>query len=357
MEIDIDGRKVGQNRDVYFVAEISANHNHSLDRAIELVKAAADAGADAVKFQTYTPDTITIKSHRPEFLVDGTIWEGADLYSLYKEAYTPWDWHAPLFDEAARAGLQAFSSPFDGSAVDFLQDLGVPCWKIASSELIDIPLLRKVAATGKPVILSTGMATKPEIEEAVSILRSAGCRSICLLKCTAAYPASPEEANLAMIPRMRKDFELPIGLSDHTLGASVPVAAAALGACLVEKHFTLSRDDGGPDAAFSMEPEEFAGMVRSVSDAVAALGRASYGPTEKERVSLKFRRSLYIVEDMKAGDLLSEENLRSIRPAAGMHPRHYDELIGRPVAVDIPAGTPLAADMLVNKLDDGSLPG
>lgn len=346
MHFDIAGRKIGTGCPVYFVAEISANHRQDFNYAMRLVQAAAEAGADAVKFQTYRPDTITIKSDRPEFQVDGTIWEGTSLYDLYETAHMPWDWHEPLFKEANRLGMQAFSAPFDPTAVEFLETLDMPVWKIASSELVDIPLLRLVAKTGKPVILSTGMGTYDEIREAVDALQLAGCRDICLLKCTAAYPATIEEANLALIPKMQEDFQLPVGLSDHTLGDNVASSATALGACLIEKHFTLSRKDGGPDAAFSMEPGEFARMLGAARTAQACLGRAYYGPTDRERVSLKFRRSLYIVEDLQAGDRLSAENLRSIRPAAGLHPRHWDAVLGQKVTRSVKAGTPLQAEML-----------
>lgn len=345
-QLQIQNTVIGAGNPVYFIAELSANHNQDIKRALALVEAAAKAGANAIKLQTYTPDTITIKSDRPEFQVTGTIWEGADLYSLYQQAYTPWEWHKEIFDLAKELGLHAFSAPFDPTAVSFLEELNVPAYKIASSELVDIPLLKLVAETGKPVILSTGMANGDEIEEAVHTLSTYGCKELALLKCTAAYPADAKEANLLTIPKMQQDFNCPVGLSDHTLGPAVPITAAALGAVIIEKHFTLSRADGGPDASFSLEPDEFAQMVSQVNLAQESLGQAQYAPSEKEKVSLKFRRSLYVVQDVKAGDKVSPENIRSIRPANGLHTRHYEELIGKDFDQDIPAGTPLSFDMI-----------
>ncbi|WP_420549093.1 pseudaminic acid synthase [Curvivirga sp.] len=350
--IKINNKKVGTNEPVYFIAELSANHNHDFERVIKLVHAAAEAGADAIKLQTYTPDTITIKSDRPEFQVDGTIWEGTDLYSLYQQAYTPWEWHEPIFKEASRLGLDAFSAPFDPTAVDFLENLDVPIYKIASSELVDLPLLKIVAHTNKPVILSTGMATEKEIEEAVTTLRKHGCKELILLKCTASYPALAEEANLLAIPMMQQKFECPIGLSDHTLGSTVPIASTVLGACVIEKHFTLSRKDGGPDAAFSLEPYEFKEMVEQVKNAQSSLGQAKLEPTKKEQVGLKFRRSLYVVKDAKAGDIITPEHIRSIRPAQGLHTRYYESVIGQRFIKDIVSGTPL--DLTMFKKDTNS---
>ncbi len=347
--IKINQTLIGNNSLVYFIAELSANHNHDFNRALELVRAAAKSGANAIKLQTYTPDTITIKSDRPEFNVDGTIWEGTDLHSLYQQAYTPWEWHKAIFEEAKRLGMDAFSAPFDHSAVDFLEELNVPAYKIASSELVDIPLLARVAKTGKPIILSTGMAVKEEIEEAIQTLKSNGCDNFALLKCTAAYPADPEEANLSTIPLMQDDFQCPIGLSDHTLGPAVPITATILGACIIEKHFTLSREDGGPDASFSLEPAEFKQMVDDIHHAKASLGRAIYQPTEKEKVGLKFRRSLYIVKDANAGDIITKDHIRSIRPANGIHTRHYEEVLGRCFSKDVHAGTPLGFDVIATE--------
>lgn len=345
----IDKTPISIDHPTYFIAELSANHNQDYERAIELVRAASKSGANAIKLQTYTPDTITIKSDRPEFQVDGTIWEGTDLHSLYQTAYTPWEWHEGIFQEAKKLGMHAFSAPFDSTAVELLEDLNVPAYKIASSELVDIPLLELVAQTKKPVILSTGMATKDEISEAIETLHFNGNHQIALLKCTAAYPATPEEANLLTIPQMNKDFNCPIGLSDHTLGSAVPITASVLGACIIEKHFTLSRDDGGPDASFSLEPEEFKQMVQDVNNAKYSLGKAQYQPTKKEQVGLKFRRSLYVVKTVKKGDIVKEEHIRSIRPANGMHTRHLKEMIGQTFATDIDAGTPLHIDHILKQ--------
>ena len=347
----IDQLQISNNHSVYFIAELSANHNQSYDRAIELVRAAAKTGANAIKLQTYTPDTITIKSSRPEFQVDGTIWEGTDLYSLYQTAYTPWEWHEGIFNEARKLGMHAFSAPFDSTAVDFLENLNVPAYKIASSELVDIPLLRLVARTSKPMILSTGMATKEEIDEAVDTVYSNGCQQLALLKCTAAYPADPKEANLLTIPQMQIDFNCPIGLSDHTLGTAVPIAAATLGACIIEKHFTLSRDDGGLDASFSLEPEEFGQMIHDVNNAKESLGKVQYQPTVREQIGLKFRRSLYVVKAANQGDIIGEEHIRSIRPSNGMHTRYLNEVLGKRFARDVDAGTPLHID-LISKQDN-----
>lgn len=347
---DIQGRRVGPDSPAYIVAELSANHGGRLEQALELVRAAADAGADAVKLQTYTPDTLTLDAPQEYFRIRGTRWDGASLYALYSEAMTPWEWHQPIQTEAARIGLGFFSTPFDDSAVDFLETMDVPAYKVASFELVDIPLLRKVAATGKPVILSTGMATLEEIDEAVRALRAAGCRELALLKCTSAYPAPPEEANLACIPELAARFGVPVGLSDHTLGLAVPVAAVSVGACIVEKHMTLRRADGGPDAAFSMEPEEFAAMVRTVREAQAALGSASFGPSSREQASLAFRRSLFAVEDIAAGEPLTRRNIRSIRPGHGLHTRHLDDVLGKRASRDIPRGTPLSWDIIAPNL-------
>ncbi|MTI09754.1 pseudaminic acid synthase [Curvivirga aplysinae] len=343
--VKINNKKLGASEPVYFIAELSANHNHDFERVIKLVHAAAEAGADAIKLQTYTPDTITIKSDRPEFQVDGTIWEGTDLYSLYQQAYTPWEWHKPIIEEATRLGLDAFSAPFDPTAVDFLEKLDVPIYKIASSELVDIPLLKLVASTNKPVILSTGMAIEEEVEEAVTTLRNHGCKELILLKCTASYPALPEEANLNAIPMMSNKFKCPVGLSDHTLGSAVPITSVALGACVIEKHFTLSRKDGGPDAAFSLEPHEFKEMVEQVKIAQSSLGQAKLEPTKKEQIGLKFRRSLYVIKDARAGDLITSEHIRSIRPAQGLHTRYHDIVIGQKFIKDVVSGTPLDLTM------------
>jgi N-acetylneuraminate synthase len=345
--IEINSRKIGTDHPVYIVAEISANHNQKFDQAVELIKAAKEAGADAIKFQTYTPDTMTIKSDRPEFRIGGgTLWDGKTLYDLYAEAYTPWEWQPKLKEVAANLGLDFFSTAFDPTAVDFLEEIGVLVHKIASFEIVDIPLIEKMARTGKPLIISTGMATLGEIEEAVRAARNAGATQIALLKCTSAYPSPPEEMNLRTIPHLAESFGVPVGLSDHTLGIAVPVAAVALGACIVEKHFTLSRDIPGPDSAFSLEPHEFKAMVEAIRTAEKALGKVHYGVSEREAESRVFRRSLFVVKDMKAGEVFTEENVRSIRPGHGLHPRYLKEVLGRRATQDISAGTPLTWSMV-----------
>ncbi|HVL68436.1 MAG TPA: pseudaminic acid synthase [Vicinamibacterales bacterium] len=344
--IRIAERLVGPGESPYVIAEVSANHQQSIDRAIAIVRAAAEAGADAVKLQTYTPDTMTIDSGNGHFRIEGTIWEGRRLYELYQEAYTPWEWHAPLAEEASRLGLHFFSTPFDATAVEFLQRMNVPAFKIASFELVDTPLLQAVARTGKPVILSTGMSTLGEIDEAVQTLRRAGATQLALLKCTSAYPATPDEMNLATIPHMQDAFAVPVGLSDHTLELVVPVTAVTLGACIVEKHITLSRADGGPDGSFSLEPREFAEMVHAVRAARQAVGTVHYGVSPREMESRAFRRSLFVVQDVKAGEVFSAQNVRSIRPASGLHPRHLSDILGRPANSDIPRGTPLEWSMV-----------
>lgn len=333
--------RIGGDNRCFIIAEVSANHNHDLNRALAIIDAAADAGADAIKLQTYTPDTLTIQSDRPEFQVSGTIWEGETLYSLFEKAMLPWEWHKPLFDRARDQGMHFLSTPFDFTSVEFLEDHGVDIFKIASSELVDIPLIKRVAQTGKPVLISTGMGNLAEIEEALETLRANGCPEICLLKCTAAYPAKIEEANLRTLVEFADRFDVIPGLSDHTMGPTLPMVATALGAKVIEKHITLARADGGPDSAFSLEPNEFADMVRVVRDAEAALGQAVFEPSAGEVRSRDFRRSLYVTAAMKKGDVFSAENLRSIRPAMGLHPRHYEAVLGQTATQDIPAGTPL----------------
>lgn len=328
------------------VAEISANHNRSLERAEALVRAAAAAGADAVKLQTYTADTLTIPCANEHFRIQGTLWEGRTLYDLYQEAHTPWEWHPRLIGLANELGMACFSTPFDATAVDFLESLKVPCHKVASFELVDLPLLRKVAATGKPVILSTGMSSLAEIDEAVRTLRANGTSELVLLKCTSAYPAPEEEINLRTIPHLAEAFNCPAGLSDHTLGSAVAVAAVALGARVIEKHFTLARADGGPDGAFSLEPEEFKRMAREIRSVEKALGRVSYARSAKEEASAVFRRSLFVVRDMRAGEEFTEANVRSIRPGNGLHTRHLADVLGKRCGRDVPAGTPLAWELL-----------
>lgn len=344
MTFTIDQREIGPGHRPYLIAEMSGNHNQSLDRALEIVDAAAQSGADAIKLQTYTADTITLDVDTPDFIIDDpkSLWNGRRLYDLYDEAHTPWDWHEPLMKRAAQHGLHCFSSPFDATAVDFLEDLGVPAYKIASFELVDIPLIEKVAATGKPMIMSTGMGSVEDIDRAVRAARNAGARDILLLKCTSTYPATPQNTNLATIPNMRETFGCMVGLSDHTMGTGVSVASVAMGAVLIEKHFTMRRSDGGVDSAFSMEPEEFARLRDDTEKAWQAMGTITYGGTKAEEGSRVFRRSLYIAKDVKAGDELTPENLRAVRPGHGLPPHHYRDLLGKRVARDMAAGT--AAD-------------
>lgn len=330
------------------IAELSGNHNHSLDRAMEIVEAAAKAGAHALKLQTYTADTMTIDLAEREFFIadEKSLWKGDSLYSLYQKAYTPWEWHKPIFDRCRELGMIGFSTPFDATAVDFLEDLGVACHKVASFENTDLPLIAKVARTGKPIIMSTGMATVAEIDESVRTARANGCENLILLKCTSSYPADPAASNLNTIPHLRDLFDCHVGLSDHTMGIGAGVASVALGGVAIEKHITLSRSDGGVDSAFSMEPEELAALVRETRTASQALGRVSYGPTEAELGSLVFRRSLYIVEDMKAGDVITSRNLRAIRPGLGLPTKYIDKLLGKHVTRDVARGTPASWDLL-----------
>ena len=344
--IEIAGRRIGRGEPVYIVAEMSANHHQSFDRAVALLKAAKGAGADAVKLQTYRPDMLTIDCDNDCFRIRGTNWNGRCLFDLYREAYTPWEWQPKLKRIADDIGLTLFSSPFDETAVDFLEGMGVPAYKIASFEIVDLPLIRRVARTGRPVIISTGMATLAEIEEAVQTARGAGCSQLALLKCTSAYPARPEEMNLRTIPHLAETFGVPVGLSDHTLGIAVPVAAVALGACIVEKHLTQSRSIPGPDSAFSLEPDEFKAMVEAVRTVEKAMGEVSCEVGENEKASRILRRSLFVVEEVKAGEKLTRDNVRSIRPGYGMHTRHLDDVIGRKAVVDIPRGTPLSRELI-----------
>jgi pseudaminic acid synthase len=337
----IAGRLIGREHPPYVVAEVSANHRQDYDEAVRIIEAAAAAGADAVKLQTYTPDTITIRCDNPCFRIEGSIWDGRNLHDLFKEAFTPWEWQPKLKQVAEQSGLQLFSSPFDPGAVDFLEMMGVPAYKIASFELVDLPLLREVAKTGKPIILSTGMATLAEIDEAVRTIREAGGRQLALLKCTSAYPAPLEQMNLRAISELARVFRLPVGLSDHTLELAVPVASVALGATIIEKHLTLSRAAGGCDSPFSLDPNEFRAMVQAVRQAHLALGSVSLGATEEEDAMRRFRRSLFVVKDVKAGERFTEENVRSIRPADGLHPRYYEQILGREAKCDLPRGTPL----------------
>jgi len=341
-QFEINGRKIDSSAPVFMVAEMSANHGQSYEQAVRLIHAAKEAGADAVKIQTYTPDTMTIDCDNDYFRIGkGTVWEGRNLYDLYGEAYTPWEWQPDLKKEAEKLGLTLFSTPFDHSAVDFLEEMGVPAYKIASFEIVDLPLLRKVARTGKPVILSTGMSTLKEIDEALRTLAQAGADRIALLKCTSAYPALPEDMNLNSIPFLAGKYRVPVGLSDHTLSPVVPVVAVALGACIVEKHFTLSRALKGPDTEFSLEPEEFSQTVQAVRTTEKALGKASFELQQKEKASRAFRRSIFTVRDVKKAEEFTSENIRIIRPGNGLHPRHLDRIIGKKASKDIPRGTPL----------------
>jgi pseudaminic acid synthase len=340
--VQIEGCMIGPGHPTFIVAELSANHNRSFDQAVKLVRAAKEVGADAVKLQTYTPDTITINAGSKMFRHgEASLWAGRSLYDLYGEAYMPWEWQPKLKAIADDLGIQFFSTAFDPTAVDFLEEIGVSVHKVASFEIVDIPLIEKMAGTGKPLIISTGMATLAEIEEAVRTARNAGANQIALLKCTSAYPAAPEEMNLRTIPHLSEAFQVPVGLSDHTLGIAAPVAAVALGACIVEKHFTLSRSTPGPDTAFSLEPGEFKTMVEAVRTAEQAIGNIHYGVSEHEVKSRVFRRSLFVVTDMKAGENFTKENIRSIRPAHGLPPKYLNKVLGRPAACDIAGGTPL----------------
>lgn len=347
-EIAIADRLVGQTQSPFIVAEMSGNHNQSLERALAIVEAAAQAGAHAIKLQTYTADTMTLDLDSNEFFISDpdNLWKGTSLYKLYQQAYTPWEWHKPIFDRCRELGMIAFSTPFDDSAVDFLESLEVPCYKIASFENTDLPLIRKVAETGKPMIISTGMASIADLDETVRTARESGCQELILLKCTSSYPSSPEDSNLVTIPHMRDLFNCQIGLSDHTMGMGAALTSIALGATFIEKHFTLARADGGVDSAFSMEPQELQSLVIESEKAWQALGKISYGPGEKEAASLKFRRSLYIAQDMQAGETLTTKNLRLIRPGYGLAPRYYELVLGRAVKIDVKKGSPLTWDLV-----------
>jgi len=335
-----------RNTSLYIIAELSANHNGSLKRAKESIHAASEAGTDAIKLQTYLPDTITIDCDNDYFKIKGTQWAGKTLYDLYKEAYTPWEWHEELFELAKSLGLTAFSTPFDASAVDFLEKLNVPYHKVASFELIDTPLLKKIGSTKKPVLMSTGMASFDEISEAFAALKNAGCPEITLLKCTSAYPAEPKDANLITIRDMQNKFGCRVGISDHTLGIAVSVAAVALGASVIEKHFTLSRSESGPDSSFSLEPEEFKSMVKAAHATKAAIGGISYGSTKNEEICKVYRRSLFVVKDIKKGERFTPENIRSIRPGNGISPNNWDRVMQSNASYDIFTGTPLGESMI-----------
>lgn len=343
--VKINGREIGEGYQPYIVAEMSGNHNHDLDRALSIVDAAKASGADAVKLQTYRADTITIDHHGEEFIVKGGLWDGRRLYDLYEEAHTPWEWHAPIFEHARQIGITVFSSPFDDTAVDFLEALGAPAYKIASPELIDLPLIRKVARTGKPIVMSTGAASFEEIEEAVKAARDAGATDLIVLHCTAAYPAPPEEANLATIRAIAERFDVVAGLSDHTMGTTVSTLAVGLGASFIEKHFTLARSDGGVDSAFSLEPSELTELVNASRIAQSIEGKPTFGPTTSEASVLRNRRSLYVVKPIAKGERLTPDNVRSIRPANGLKPKHFESVIGRKALRDLSFGEPLAFNM------------
>ena len=344
----ISDKSIGRNHPPFIIAEMSGNHNQSLNRALEIVEAAAKTGVHALKIQTYTPDTMTLDLDEREFHISDpkSLWAGTSLYKLYGQAYTPWEWHQPIFERAAALGMIVFSTPFDGTAVDFLESLNVPCYKIASFENTDLPLIKRVAATGKPMIISTGMASLAELDETVRAAREAGCKDLILLKCTSTYPATPENTNIATIPHLRDMFGCEVGLSDHTMGIGVSVASVALGATVIEKHFTLNRADGGVDSTFSMEPSEMAQLVTETQSAWQALGKVSYGATEAEKKSLQFRRSLYIVQDMKAGELITAENIRAIRPGLGLPTKYLPLVLGKRINQDILVGTALSWDLI-----------
>lgn len=353
--IKIAEKIIGKENKPFIIAEMSGNHNQSLDRALQIVEAAASTGVDALKLQTYTADTMTLDIAEGEFFIEdkNSLWQGESLYNLYKKAYTPWEWHKPILDKCKELGLICFSTPFDFTSVDFLEELNVPCYKIASFENTDIPLLKKVAQTGKPVIISTGMANLEEITEAVETLKNNGCKDIILLKCTSTYPANPENTNILTIPDLKQRFpDCEVGLSDHTMGIGVSVASVALGSTVIEKHFTLSREDGGVDSAFSMEPQELKQLVFESERAWQSLGQINYDLTEKEKASKKFRRSLYISEDIEAGETLTEKNLRSIRPGMGLACKHYYSLLGKKVSKGVKKGTPASWDILLESSED-----
>ena len=344
----IGKQEVGPGHKPFVVAEMSGNHNQSLQRALEIVDAAADAGAHAMKIQTYTAQTMTLDLAEGEFFIADpkSLWKGKSLYDLYKEAYTPWEWHAPIFERCRERGIVGFSTPFDATAVDFLESLNVPCYKIASFENIDIPLIRKCASTGKPLIISTGMATVSELEDAVAAARDAGCKDLVLLKCTSTYPADPDNSHIRTLPHLRELFQCEVGLSDHTMGVGVSVASIAMGAVLVEKHFTLRRADGGVDSTFSLEPAELRSLVIETERAWRALGRVQYGPTNAEKSSLQYRRSLYVVQDLNGGEVLTMANVRAIRPGLGLPPKWLDQVLGKRVRKAVRRGTPLTLDLL-----------
>lgn len=344
--ITIDGREISQETTPYIIAEMSANHNGDIENAFKIISEAKRAGADALKIQTYRPDTITLNSDNPDFLINEGLWEGRTLYELYEWAHTPWEWHKPLFEHARKEGITLFSSPFDNTAVDLLEDLNAPAYKIASFEAIDLPLIEYVASTGKPMIISTGMADEQEIQEAIDAARGAGCKELAILHCVSGYPAPAEDYNLKTLVDMRERFNVLTGLSDHTLDNTTAIVSAALGASIIEKHFTLDRSRGGPDDSFSLEPAELAALCRDTKTAKAALGQVDYGRKSSEQGNVKFRRSLYFVKDMKAGDVITEDCIRSVRPGYGLVPKYFKELIGKKVAVDIKINSPVRYELI-----------
>jgi N-acetylneuraminate synthase len=346
--LNISGYEVGLGRPPFIIAEMSGNHNQSLVRALEIVEAVANSGAHALKLQTYTAETMTLDISEGEFLIKapGSLWNGRSLYELYQEAHTPWEWHKPIFDRCNDLGLICFSTPFDATAVDFLESLGVPCYKIASFENVDIPLVKKVAATCKPMLISTGMATVAELDETVRAAREAGCKDLILLKCTSTYPASPEHSNLKTIPHLRDLFDCEVGLSDHTMGIGTAIASVTLGASVIEKHFTLCRNDGGVDSSFSLEPDEMRNLVAETERSWRSLGEVKYGLVDNENTSLVFRRSIYVAEDMKKGDVLTKNNVRTIRPGYGLRPKHYESILGKRITKSVKKGTAFSWDLI-----------
>ncbi len=349
-EIRIDDNYISRQHAPYIVAEMSGNHNQSIDRALKIVEAAAQSGAHAIKLQTYTADTITLDISKGEFFINdpNSLWKGQSLYDLYKQAFTPWEWHESIIKKGKKLGLTVFSTPFDESAVDFLESLNVPAYKIASYENVHLPLIRKTAATGKPVIISTGMATVAELDEAIHEVRNAGNKNVILLKCTSTYPATPDNANILTIPHMRELFGCEVGLSDHSMGIGTALAAVAHGAVMIEKHFTLKRSDGGVDSAFSMETEEMKNLVDESLSAWQSLGKVQYGPTKEEKKSISYRQSIYISQDMKKGDFFTEKNLRIVRPGAGLPPKYYDLILGKRTYRNLKKGTPFEWDFLAS---------
>ncbi|OCH25517.1 pseudaminic acid synthase [Aliivibrio sp. 1S128] len=344
--IEIAGRKIGPDYPPYIIAELSANHNGDINRAYQIMEEAKKSGADAVKLQSYTHETITMDSNTEEFQIHGGLWDGQTLYELYKGAHMPWEWHKPLFEKAKELGITIFSSPFDFTAVDLLEELNAPAYKIASFELVDLPLIKRVAQTGKPMIMSTGMANQEEIKEAIDTARNNGCKELLVLHCVSGYPAPADQYNLKTIADISERFGVLSGLSDHTIDNATAVASVALGACLIEKHVTMDRKGGGPDDSFSLEPHELAQLCKDSKTAWAAMGQVNYERTEAEKGNVKFRRSLYVVKDIKAGEKLTSKNVRSIRPGFGIAPKHYEDIIGNIATVDIARGTALSFDLI-----------